>query len=87
MRALQRLVFPRAWRDHSGPSPSGPAGGYPRMVALVNNMERRLPPTLLRSYLVNGSEHGIHRKERALHHGIPRSSVVEQNPHAGVQQS
>lgn len=34
-----------------------------RMVSLVNEMEQRLPPALLRSYVVNGSTHGMHRTE------------------------
>lgn len=43
-------------------------GGNPsvwtgRMVSLVNEMEQRLPPALLRSYVVNGSTHGMHRTE------------------------
>jgi len=43
-------------------------GGEPtkwsqRMVSLVNEMEQRLPPALLRSYVVNGSSHGMHRSD------------------------
>eukprot|EP00435_Cladocopium_sp_Y103_P036921 s1489_g9.t1 len=34
-----------------------------RMASLVNEMEQRLPPALLRSYVVNGSTHGMHRRE------------------------
>ena len=34
-----------------------------RMVSLVNEMEQRLPPALLRSYVVNGSSHGMHRSD------------------------
>ena len=34
-----------------------------RMISLVNEMEQRLPPALLRSYVVNGSTHGMHRSE------------------------
>ncbi|CAE7749329.1 unnamed protein product [Symbiodinium pilosum] len=33
------------------------------MVALVNEMERRLPPSLLRTYVVSGSDHCIHRSD------------------------
>ena len=33
------------------------------MVALVNEMERRLPPSLLRTYVVRGSDHCIHRSD------------------------
>lgn len=34
-----------------------------RMISLVHEMEQRLPPALLRSYVVNGSAHGMHRSE------------------------
>eukprot|EP00438_Fugacium_kawagutii_P033272 Skav213348 [mRNA] locus=scaffold3041:80444:86442:- [translate_table: standard] len=41
----------------------GPAVTSRRMISLVHEMEQRLPPALLRSYVVNGSAHGMHRSE------------------------
>ena len=64
-------------RNHHGPARSEDSdqklywslfGGLPGdwstgMVAMVRDMESRLPPAFLRTYIASGSSHGMHRSD------------------------